>query len=348
MTTLICNIAFAACDAVALRLLAKKRTLSPMLTVIVAWGLSLLVISATFWGDRFYFARLAAYAIFLHAPIFCLGLGAFTFRVNRFASIAALTAVPIILAVAYYAFYVEPIRLEVVRHEIRSPKIRQALRVVVVADLQTSDFGPFEETALRTAVSENPDLLLFAGDYVQSPIDSYPKQYERIRRFLSELKISPRLGAFAVQGNCETPFWPDAFRDTGVLPIESFKTIKLDDLNLTCLSLAESFYTALNVPSPDPKRFHLILGHGPHYAWGEINADLLLSGHTHGGQVRIPFIGPLTANAPIPMSWASGMTKLKNGADLIVSRGIGMERGNAPPIRFNCLPEITVIDLVPE
>ena len=86
-------------------------------------------------------------------------------------------------------------------------------------------------------------------------------------------------------------------------------------------------------------------------------ADLLLAGHVHGGQVRLPFWGPVLTLTSVPRSWAVGRTDFDGGATaggawdggrtLIVSRGIGMERGEAPRLRFLCRPELVVVDLVP-
>jgi len=89
------------------------------------------------------------------------------------------------------------------------------------------------------------------------------------------------------------------------------------------------------------------LGHRPDFALGDVRADLLLAGHTHGGQVVLPFIGPPITLTAVPRSWASGRTELDGGRTLVVSRGVGMERGYAPRLRFGCPPEILVIDLVP-
>lgn len=96
------------------------------------------------------------------------------------------------------------------------------------------------------------------------------------------------------------------------------------------------------------EQFHIVLGHRPDFALGDIHADLLIAGHTHGGQVQLPFIGPLTTRTDVPRDWAVGVTDIGDGRTLVVSRGTGLERHHAPRLRFMCRPEIVVIDLHPE
>ena len=86
----------------------------------------------------------------------------------------------------------------------------------------------------------------------------------------------------------------------------------------------------------------------PILRWGRSTPTCLVTGHTHGGQVRLPIIGPLMTLSLVPRGWAAGLTELPGGGKLLVSRGLGMERGYAPRIRFRCRPELMVIDLVPE
>jgi hypothetical protein len=98
---------------------------------------------------------------------------------------------------------------------------------------------------------------------------------------------------------------------------------------------------------PHDGKYHVMLGHLPNFALRDGDADLLVAGHTHGGQVRVPFFGPIITHSLIPRSWAAGVTDLGNGRTLIVSRGIGMERGVAPRLRFLCRPQLIVVDLMP-
>jgi predicted MPP superfamily phosphohydrolase len=73
--------------------------------------------------------------------------------------------------------------------------------------------------------------------------------------------------------------------------------------------------------------------------------DLALAGHTHGGQVVLPLIGPPFTKTRLARRYASGLNDY-DGIPIHVSPGVGMERGTAPQIRFLCPPEISVLDVV--
>ena len=76
------------------------------------------------------------------------------------------------------------------------------------------------------------------------------------------------------------------------------------------------------------------------FALGSVPADLLIAGHTHGGQVRLPLIGAIMTLSRIPRRWAAGLTDLPGGGRLLVSRGTGMERGNGDPAAFPLSPRV--------
>jgi len=126
----------------------------------------------------------------------------------------------------------------------------------------------------------------------------------------------------------------------------STSTIRLGEISITALSFRDSFDTGLDLP--DAPGFHIVFGHGPDFSLGRIGADLLVAGHTNGGQVQIPGIGPLITFSRVPNRIAAGgLFELEGGRRLVVSRGIGMERKNAPRLRFRCRPELVVVDVVP-
>lgn len=160
-------------------------------------------------------------------------------------------------------------------------------------------------------------------------------------------RLRPRFGIHAVRGNVESDRWREQiFGGTEVATYEATTTVQVGPVYLTALSFGDSFDPRLHVPRrPGP---HVVFGHGPDFSLGHVEADLAVAGHTHGGQVQLPFFGPLVTFSRVPRTvGAGGRFTLPTGTTLVVSRGIGMERGAAPRLRFLCPPEIVVIDLVP-
>jgi predicted MPP superfamily phosphohydrolase len=300
-------------------------------------------------GRSFGSFRLAAYGLFLHGVVLLVG-SAVVFRrrgSHRAATIGLLVMAVALVGVAADAFLIEPTWLEVSYVRLRTPKVDRRLRIVVVADLQTDQLGRYERTVLRRALREGPDVILLAGDYLQAPTDQYRRLSRQLNAFLREIGFGRQAEAFAVQGNIDRADWPKIFAGTKVTAVRATRRFEVAGLVLTCLSEPASGDNTLHVDSPGSDRFHVVLGHRPDYALGTIEADLLLAGHTHGGQVRLPLVGPLLTLSRVPRSWAAGRTDWPDGRTLVVSRGIGMERLGAPRLRFLCRPELVVIDLLP-
>lgn len=101
-------------------------------------------------------------------------------------------------------------------------------------------------------------------------------------------------------------------------------------------------------PPDDGVALRLGVVHAPYLRALEIfdrhGYDLVLAGHTHGGQLRVPFVGALTANCDLPLHRARGLSREDDGAWLHVSAGLGHSR--YAPVRFCCRPEATLVDLV--
>lgn len=294
----------------------------------------------------FGFLRLLAWGVFLHGPSFCVAAAWLVRRGHRRLAWAAAATAAALLAIAADAFLVEPYWLEVSHHAIPTPKLERPLRVVVIADLQTDGVGTHEVSVLARARALEPDLVLFAGDYIHHHDAGRGRlEAERLRRALADSALAAPLGMFAVRGNVDPGDWTEIFRGLPVTVIESTARRELPGLTLTGLGLEDSFATTARVAGSE--RFHIVFGHAPNFARGQVDADLLVAGHTHGGQVRLPGIGPLITLSEVPRGWAAGRTEIAPGRTLVVSRGVGMERGYAPRLRFLCRPELVVIDLGP-
>ena len=196
-------------------------------------------------------------------------------------------------------------------------------------------------------MAENPDLVLLAGDYLQC--DDFTRQ-QRLRRelrgFLEAINLSAPLGVFAVRGNVDPPDWLEIFVDLPVTVFQETRSLESGELTITGLSVEDSFSGRLVLPAT--AQFHIVLGHSPNFALHAAAGDLLVAGHTHGGQVRLPGIGPLLTGSLVPRSWAAGRTDLEDGRVLVVSRGVGHERGDAPRLRFLCRPELVMITIRPD
>lgn len=348
METLAFNLLMATVDAAALGLVRRRRTLRASLLAAVGTATAALALAVALRDEHFGTVRLLAWALCLHGTILLCGAAVLLWRARPFWARAAVVAAIGLVATAADAFLIEPTWLEVTRHEIASAKIIRPMRIVVIADVQVDAVGPYEEETFRRAADQQPDVVLFAGDYVQASNSDHPRLCEKLRRLVENLQRQTGARMFAVQGNVDGYDWHMVFQGLAATCVERTSHFEIDGVDLTCLSLGDSTNSRLRVKRPSDSRFHIVLGHIPAYANGTVDADLLLAGHTHGGQARLPLIGPLLTGAAIPRAWAAGLNVLPSGARLIVSRGIGMERAGAPRFRFCCRPELVVIDLVPE
>jgi predicted MPP superfamily phosphohydrolase len=233
---------------------------------------------------------------------------------------------------------------------ITTSKIAKPITIVFCADMQADRVGDYERRTLQKIKEQNADLILFGGDYIEGKDDEENRQLIKDwNQLFREMDLQAPLGVYAIQGNKEqmNP-WREMFKDTAIIPRGVTGTAQIGEIRLTFLSVRSSWAKRTVADRAGEGKFRIILGHMPVFSMAEQQADLLLAGHTHGGQVQIPFFGPLRTNAKdLPRKWASGTTTLPNGATLIVSNGSGLARGNEPRVRFFCRPDFWVIHLVP-
>ncbi len=308
-------------------------------------SVSLLLALGIAGGEIFVSARLLSYGFFIHGSLALLIAGLTLWRSCRPAALTAVSIAVLIIAIAVDAFFVEPHWLEISHVEVQTAKLAVPVRIVVLSDLQTDEVGEYEREVLWSVAAQEPDLVLMPGDYLQVQAARFEAVREQLRAAWRAAGITARLGIHAVRGNTERQDWPRIFAALGVTCHEQTTTFDVGELRITALSFRDSFNNNLRIPRSD--RFQIVIGHAPDFSLGRVDAELLVAGHTHGGQVRLPVIGPLVTLSDVPRAWAAGMTELDGDRTLVVSRGIGMERGRAPRLRFLCRPELVVIDVVP-
>lgn len=280
-------------------------------------------------------------------------------RAGRIAERGSLVLSAIGLACFAYGYFVEPYWPEVTHVRVESPKLRGAqrpVRVVHISDLHCDPEPRLEERLPDIIAAERPDLIVFSGDSLNSP-EGLP-----VLR-----KLLPRLAAiaptYAVRGNWDTAYWrrEELFGGTGVVELK--KEAARVDVAGTTIWVAGAPFASLADP-PDgvpsgirntlrdvpPEAFTLFLYHTPDLileAAETGRVDLYCAGHTHGGQVALPVYGALVTLSKFGKKYESGLHR-EEQTWLYVTRGIGMEGGPAPRVRFFARPEVTVIELAPE
>ena len=264
-----------------------------------------------------------------------------------------------------YVTLAEPHWLQVTNSDVHLRNLPPALDGLRVALLSDLHLGPHVSVAyLRRAVAIAnelaADLIVVTGDFVSQSADYSAACAGELAALWA------RYGVFAVLGNHDV--WTNAdqvaanistagvqvLRDNRVsMEIERSRVwlVGVEDAGTTGGSFSRfqanwaTKATALRVllegiPPDEPR---LLLVHNPDFTEmapsGKV--DLALCGHTHGGQVRLPLIGPLVVPSCFGAKYAAGL--VRGPATLVyVSRGVGL---TAPPVRFNCRPEIALLRL---
>lgn len=222
------------------------------------------------------------------------------------------------------------------------------LRIVHLTDIHHSLFTPIEdvERVVQLANRLHPDLVALTGDYVTFS----PDYISPMARALGKLRA--RLGVYAVLGNHD--FQVDAERVTRALRAHDIHVLRnahravreggsrlwlvgVDDLWFG----ADDLPLALrSVPTSDPK---ILLCHNPlgiHRAAAH-GIDFVLSGHTHGGQVRLPLVGSVRGRSKLGERFIDGWNRVAD-TQIYVNRGIGKV---VVPVRVGCPPEIACLRL---
>lgn len=205
------------------------------------------------------------------------------------------------------------------------------------------------DRALTLLSAAKPDLLLFGGDYICES----PRYAPDAAAVLGAHAASAIYGAIAVLGNhdysCDAPRLTSHLERQGIrvlrneaarveTPSGDLWIVGIDDAILGTPDVPQAFAGA------PPDAATVALWHEPDWAVeaARHNPLLQLSGHSHGGQMRLPFIGNIAAPSG-GRRYVSGLSHAA-GMPIYTSRGVGVYR---PPIRFRCPPEVTLVTLNP-
>lgn len=228
------------------------------------------------------------------------------------------------------------------------------LRIAQVSDLHNARFGEGNAELLELLAGTKPDFIAVTGDLVDERHADMASALEFIE---GAARIAP---VYYVPGNHEARLSDygelrAGLEAAGAVVLEDrtalYKGANIIGLADPDLALPEDIFD--EVPAmvrakldglADPGRYNILLSHRPELfaAYKESGIDLALTGHAHGGQFRLPFIGGLIApNQGFFPKYDAGLYT-EDGANMIVSRGLG---NSIIPLRFNNRPEIVVIEL---
>ncbi len=229
------------------------------------------------------------------------------------------------------------------------------VRVGVIADIQTVAVGAHEERAVTMLLEQDPDVVLIAGDLFQGTAGQFRATHDRYRRLLRRLDSVPG-GAFVVGGDADEPGSIETLIDgTGVTLLDgAVAEVQVGDRTLEVLGVPllpdDRAVRALDrLAASRGGTARILLAHRPDWAErfgdGPAGVDLVVSGHTHGGQVQLPGFGPLLTLTHIPRHMAAGGISDLDGQLIYVSTGVGMEQQGAPQIRLGARPSVGIVVL---
>ncbi|MBN1955891.1 MAG: metallophosphoesterase [Anaerolineae bacterium] len=260
-------------------------------------------------------------------------------------------------AVQVDAYAVEPLLVETTELSLAFDDLDPAappLRVVQITDTHIERSGHREATVVRQVNALQPDIILLTGDYLNLSCLDDPTSAAHFRQFIAQLQAP--YGIYAVRGSVEP------MRESMASLIEGTDIVWLEQEAVT-LNVRGQAVTLVGVDCShnlelDTARleqalegvpadaFTLLLYHSPdliHEASAQ-QVDLYLGGHTHGGQICLPFYGALVTASIYGKQYESGLFQ-KGETTMYISRGLGFEGGGMPRARFLCRPEVVAIEL---
>ncbi len=262
----------------------------------------------------------------------------------------------LVLTLMVEATLIEPFALQVSRLDLDAPGLERPLRVVHISDIHVEYTTRRERDLISLVNSQEPDMIVLTGDYMNLAHLNDPRTLQETRDLLAQLHAP--LGVYAVNGTVDSPARMEAlFSGLEVTVLDDQTVVPVRGLALVGVAHAdwgkywERDRDALQrlMEKVPPEAYSVLLYHTPDLieAAAEAGVDLYLAGHTHGGQVRLPFYGAIFTASRYGKKYESGRYTV-GPTTLYVSRGIGMEGFQITPrVRFLCPPEMVVLDLHP-
>lgn len=247
-----------------------------------------------------------------------------------------------------YGFLIEPAQIKITTMVQNFPKFSSNLKFFHVSDIHLERIGIRENKLLRIVKERKPAFILFTGDFLNLSNIRNPESIEQVIEFFNQLHaISP---VYYVSGSPAVDI-PDTIEiiEKNIQPMRLNNSKVLfkhnhSEINLIGITCTHHPHQDINYLSSliQEDSLNILLYHSPDLIYEltqEHEVDLMLSGHTHGGQVRLPLWGAIFTGSLYGRRLQKGLYQIYDTL-LYISRGIGLEGLGAPRVRFLCSPEI--------
>lgn len=259
----------------------------------------------------------------------------------------------LIIIMCFYIFLVLNNEwLKVTSHEFTSEKIPQqfdGFKIVQLSDLHDAEFGENHERLIKKVEKLDPNIIVFTGDVIDSRRYDLEKSLSAMKQLVEIAPVYYVLGNHEVATN-ETAWIYEQLQSVGVSPLKN-ESIPLE-MDGETIALAGIEDPLMGVPvetmiekafaSTEDGQLQVLLSHRPERFDDYVAAslDLVLTGHAHGGQIRLPFIGGLVAPTQGLFPKYTGGVYQEENTEMIVNRGLG---NSIFPQRLFNRPEIIEI-----
>jgi predicted MPP superfamily phosphohydrolase len=260
---------------------------------------------------------------------------------------------------ALWGFVIEPFRVGLSELTIVTDRLPQGatpIRFLHISDLHIERLTKRETAVLHLAQQAKPDFIVITGDYVNLSYNTDPVTHRQVRQLLQ--KLDAPHGVYATLGSITVDLREEVVPIFDGLPISlmrhAWQRVKLGAgrevvlLGMDCTHHLPTDRARLaNLYAQAPNSVpQILLYHSPELMpeAAEHGLDLYLCGHTHGGQVRLPFVGPLLTSSQLGRRYVMGHYQ-EGRTHLYVSRGLGLEGLSAPRVRFLAPPEMVLVTL---
>ncbi len=221
--------------------------------------------------------------------------------------------------------------------------------ILHISDLHSKGSGRLEKSLVEILKNIRTDIAVFTGDFKKRrTYRKTDKVIDTMRKIIRN--INTNYGVFGILGNKDSNDMIDGLTRCGIkMLIRENAEVKKGSASIRILGADDQYplkyplgiqQVMKGIPE---KSFTVFLGHTPDFIlWAKENKiDLLLAGDTHGGQLRLPIIGPIVVKSKISRRYCRGLIR-ENGTYLHISSGVGTI---GVPMRFLCPPEISILTL---